>query len=235
MHLSFLPMQIGSTRFWIPAVFALVVCLAMAPCSQATPLLGTVLTSPGFTVFPGLVPIGTPTGTLLASLVEPFSFSTTAGTTSGTLTTAVYRESGGTLDFYYQVANSANSATAIGRETNTSFAGVTTWTGFRVDGSGVFVPGTVAPVTADEEVSGSTVGFSFIPPNTAKIMPGLTSNVLVISTNATLFTVGNTAVIDGGSQTLAAFEPTQGTPEPATILLVGGLLALWSVRQFRRQ
>ena len=235
MHLTFLPIRIGSTRYWSLAILGLVVLLAMAPHSQAAPLLGTILTPPSGTVFAGLVPIATPTGTLLASLVSGYSFFTTAGTTSGTLTSAVYRESSGTLDFYYQVMNNANSATAIARETDTNFAGFTTWTGYRLDGSGPFVPGTVTPVTADRNSAGSVIGFSFNPPDSAKILSGTTSNVLVISTDATAFTAGNASVIDGGTQTVAAFQPTTTIPEPATMLLFGGgLLALSSVRRFRR-
>lgn len=208
-------------------------CL-IAPASQAAPLVGTVLTSPSATVFPGLIAPGTPAGTLLASLIAPYSFATTAGTTSGTLTSAVYRNSTGTLDFYYQVANSANSATAIARETDTSFAGFTTWTGFRVDAVGPFVAGTVAPVTADRNGAGTVVGFSFNPPDSSKILAGLTSNTLVISTDATGFTVGNAAVIDGGTQTVSAFQPT-GVPEPATTLLIGGgLVAVAFLRRRKR-
>ena len=80
-------------------VISLLGLLAFASITSATPLAGTVLTNPGDTVFPGLVPIGTPAGTLLASLVAPYSFATSAGTTSGSLVSAVYRNSSGTLDF----------------------------------------------------------------------------------------------------------------------------------------
>src|ERR1700730_2029307 len=175
-------------------------------------LLGTTPINPGQTAFPGLVPPGTLPGTLLASLIAPYSFTTTAGTTSGTLVSAVFRESGGTLDFYYQVNNNANSATAIDRMTAVSFASFLTAVGFRVDGStlagALFVNGTVAPFTADRNGGlGTTVGFSFSPPDGAKILPGLSSNVLVISTDATTFAAGNASVIDGGTQTVAAFQP----------------------------
>jgi hypothetical protein len=171
----------------------------------------------------------------LASLVAPYSFVTTAGTTSGSLVSAVYRNSSGTLDFYYQVNNAANSATAIARETDDAFNGFLTFLGFRVDGStlagALFVDGTVAPVTGDRNGgTGTTVGFSFNPPDGAKILPGLHSNVLVISTNAVNFQAGNASVIDGGTQTVASFQPSAATPEPASFALLGlGLLAVGGI------
>ena len=225
----------------LPAVaLALLLCVSFVGVSQAA-LIGTVPVSPTQTISPGAVPSGTAPGTLLATLTSPYSFTTTAGTTSGTLSTAVYREAGGTLDFYYQVANSAGSSTAIARETDTNFAGFTIALGYRVDGGtltgGGFANGTVAPVTGDLNAASNVVGFSFNPPDAAKILPGLTSDVLVVSTNATAFTAGNAAVIDGGTQTVAAFQPTAavGTPEPGSMLLLGGgLLALAGIRRLRR-
>lgn len=222
------------------APLAIVLSIAFLSVSMVTagPLLGTVLTTPTSTVFPGLVAPGTDPGTLLADMVSPFTYTTTAGTNMGTIESAVYLE-GGTLDFYYQVVNSASSATAIARETDTNFAGFTTSTGFRIDGSTLtgttFQDGTVPPVTADSNTNGSVIGFSFQPPDSAKIAPGLASNVFVISTNATRFTAGNASVIDGGTATVASFQPASAVPEPASLVLSGlGLIALAGFRRFRR-
>jgi hypothetical protein len=68
--------------------------------------------------------------------------------------------------------------------------------------------------------SASTVGFDFTSPLLA---PGTTSNVLIITTNATLFTNGFANMIDGGVTTVPAFEPT-AVPEPMSFMLLGSAL-----------
>jgi len=131
----------------------------------------------------------------------------------GNILSAVYMNPSGTLDFYYQVTNNAISATALARVTADSFKGFATAVAFRLDGGSLptnpgFVNGTSVPPTADRDASGTAVGFDFVPvPAGTKIPPGTTSAVLVISTDATHFTAGNVSIIDGGSQTVAAFQP----------------------------
>jgi hypothetical protein len=206
--------------------------------SQAT-LAGTVPTFPGDSVSPGIT--FDPAGTLLADVVDPWTFTTTAGTTSGTLEAAVYMEAGGTLDFYYQVANDSTSATAIRAVSNTSFTGFLTDLGFRIDGSTLtgtsFVDGTVAPLIGDRDASGAVVGFNFSPPNSAKILAGTTSNVLVISTDATKYEPGNSELLDGGSITVTTFQPAANPiPEPMSFMLLGtGLLGLGLLRRKTRK
>jgi hypothetical protein len=203
--------------------------------SEASFIIPSALVTPGA---PPVVPPATiaAPGTLLAFLNAPFSFSTTAGNTSGNVLSAVYRNGSGTLDFYYEVINGAGSATALSRESDTNFTGFLTQVAFRLDGGSLagtsFTNGTagIVPVTADRDASGVTVGFNFIPtPPGTKIPPGTSSAVLVISTDATAFTAGNAQVIDGGTQTVASFEPlaVAASPEPGSMVLLGsGILAL---------
>lgn len=243
-----------SSRFGLPwcalGVLAIVAMVGVPAASALTMTCSTVppsaLLPTGTFVTPGDC-TGTPSGTLLATLSAPFV--STTGVDSGTLISAVFREAGGTLDFYYQVVlntTSTNCGTAgkppcdpLGRETDSSFTGFTTWVATREDGGslpgGVFVNGTpVLPITADRTALGDTVGFSFTPPNSAEIQPGQTSAVLVIATDATNFRAGFASVIDGGTTTVASFQPTTGVPEPASLGLLGcGLLLLAGVRRFK--
>jgi hypothetical protein len=164
--------------------------------------------------------IGDTPGTMVALTFAPFSFTTNAGLTHGVLKEEVFKEISGTLDFYYIVFNLPDSATSLTRESDFNFAGWATSVAFRSDGSDVpgFVDGNVPPSSADLDGSASTVGFTFGP-----ILPNQRSRVVVISTNATGFTTGQSMV--DGSGPLATFQPA--TPEPASFFLLGcGLLAL---------
>jgi hypothetical protein len=215
------------------AVFGLLIGAISVSNASAT-LLGTPLLPNDSGIIP-LDVTGTPPGTLLASLLAPFS----STRFSGTIESAVYRETSGMLDFYYQVMNSANSIDPIARETDSVFSGFSTSVAFRSDGaSGVgngFVNGGRAPTTADRNVNGSVVGFEFPPSLLTEIDPGLHSDVLVISTNATNFAAGNASVIDGTTFTAASFQPASAVPEPGSMLLLGsGLMSLVAMRRVRR-
>ena len=221
---------------WSPLVLGLGAFLGCASMAQAGFIIPSVVLTPGG---PDAAPPLTSAapGTLLAAIDSPFSFMTTAGRTSGSIESAVFRNPTGTVDLYYQVTNDATSVTSLSRESSTSFLGYATAVAYRLDGvslpGGLFGNGTpgIIPVTADRDSSATTVGFDFGPaPQGTRIPPGTVSAIMVISTNATQFGVGNATVIDGGAATVAAFQPfglALAVPEPAAIVLMGsGLLAL---------
>jgi len=174
-------------------------------------------------------------GTLEGSMSSTYFYTSTDGTTAGFVYSAVYDDDG-TMDFYYQVVNSSSSATAIAQLSAFDFTGFTTNAAFITDGGGlgtVFVNGTIAPQLTNVE-AGATVNFNFNTPlESGVIGAGDASYVVIISTNATSYTVGGDSVQDGGSSgTLAAFQPSNGVPEPASLGLMGlGLIALAGLRR----
>ncbi|HXM39978.1 MAG TPA: PEP-CTERM sorting domain-containing protein [Bryobacteraceae bacterium] len=189
------------------------------------------------TVFP-VNCTGDTSGTLEAWTSSAFTYTSTAGTTSGFVYSAVY-DDGGTMDFYYQVVNSSGSATSIAQLSAFDFVGFTTNAAFITNGGGLtgtgFENGTVAPQLTNVE-SGTTVNFDFNTPlESGVVAPGEASDVVIISTNAKNYTLGGDSVQDGGSSgTLAAFQPSSAVPEPTTLGLLGlGLIGLASLRRRR--
>ncbi len=165
-------------------------------------------------------------------LIASTSFTGTAFTFSGLVRAAVYRNTLGTLDFYYQIARTgrgtlsgARGNQAIDRFTASDFTGFTV-DGYAsatdVDGAGFFTaannPGgssTTFGRSADDAVLQTNFGANGLAGTEI-------SATYVFRTNARAFTDGTVGVIDGSTFDGLAYAPS-AVPEPATwSLLIGG-------------
>lgn len=170
-------------------------------------------------------------GTQLGSIQ---SGTTGATTYSGFLNSAVYRNTLGTLDFYYQVSLSTiNPGDEVFNLTASSFMGFTVdalvdTSDF--DGAGFFMaannPNLQGPAgsttTASRSGSGSIVRADF--GNNGLEAAGQTSATYIYRTNATDFNLGGTFTTQDGSVAQRAnFQPVSAVPEPATwaMMLIG--------------
>jgi hypothetical protein len=170
-----------------------------------------------------------PTGPLEASTGGTFTSSGGATDYTGNYTARVISDTarGGLLDFLYKftVTGGAND---IGRVTASDFTGFTTDVGY-VTGTNSGAAG--IPITVDR-TTGSPVGFNF----GAGLGTGVSSAVLVIETNATLWTAGNLSFLNNKTSDNAAFAPM--VPEPSTwaMILTGfGLLGFAAMRKGKRE
>lgn len=181
------------------------------------------------TVFGSSVLTGT---TLVASANGTF----TASTFTGTYTENVYRDPANEfcpncLDFTYMFTNNASSNDALGRFTAGFVAGLMVDVGY-ISGTGA------APVGVDRSATGSPVAWDY---NTGgvNIMPGHSTATLIFETNATTFGPGATSAQDNFSANGVPIGPgpygPTSTPEPVTMSLLGGGLALIGLARLRHK
>lgn len=145
---------------------------------------------------------------------------------TGWLQTAVVRNAGGTLDFYYQFEQLTPATPEVNHLSMANFTGFTTDVFNISNGSAIVCGGCTfanANLTSNlaSRFSASTVDFWF----TATPFVGGSIATVVIKTNATGFNrLGNFNALDGGSASLLAFAPTT-VPEPSSLMFVGTGLA----------
>ena len=92
-------------------------------------------------------------------------------------------------------------------------------------GNGIFAAGGVNPCSVGRSSAGTVVSFNYPSSSggTCNITPGVTTSVLLIETNATVFNAGTFSAIDGSTATVVAYGPLASTvtPEPSSLDLLG--------------
>jgi hypothetical protein len=210
------------------AIVALSACLVAVVGSQ----VGATMLSPGSSIFAHGEdkPIG---GTILAGTGAPIAFSspTFTGSLTSTVISGDTSNALGGLTFTYLVTNNNASPDQLERFTVDNFAG------FLTDGSYQSPGGGVAPTVNDRSLSGNVIGFTFDgPPVSAlgTILPGSSSALLVIQTNAAHYGLTSANVIDGSVASVASFAPINSVPEPSTLALALFAVLGWAAFARRR-
>jgi hypothetical protein len=179
------------------------------------------LLGPGGTLVP--VPLVAPAGagfTLVTSGVTPV----TAATFTGTLSWGVWTNDPNSpfgltaLNFGYSFSNDTTSPNAVGRITINGFGTATTDVGYQT------FSGSITPSIADRDTSPfGIIGFTYASFLSGMILPGQQSHEMYVRTNATTWTFGDAAIIDGS---IANVPVPAVIPAPGAAALAGlGLLA----------
>lgn len=198
--------------------------LLIGSVSSITSALASVLPPASSTS----VAVGGPFGGVLQNQVSTF---VSTPTYSGWAHAAVYKNSGGTMDFYYQFDNLADSRNGIVRITGYDYTGFTTDVYQTAAAFGIFQAGTQSINLADRGVSG-VVGFNFLP--TGTVSPGKTSYTGIVRTNAEYYQAGSFGIIDGFTTNAVAFAPAVPEPETYGLMLLGlGLVGFAAKRRNR--
>jgi len=205
------------------SLYAAVAACALAFASSAG---ASILVPPQSPTAPDVF-ASIPTGSIVASLLgQSFVSDLGAADFSGVYSTEVIQGANvfgaNDLTFVYQFNNATTSGQDINRVTASDFGGFQTDVGY-VTGTGD-IPDSV------DRTSSNPVGFNFA----TGVLPGTTSSVLIIETDATEFVPGHFSLIDDGVSLNPAFAP--GVPEPKTwAMMIAGLAFLGFAARRRKR
>lgn len=218
-------------------LFTLAIGVALSvPSAFATttnlPPGGSVGSVPGDGTAP---PPGNGGGTVVAQVVDDVITNNTVPGISVTVWEDVVLTSGGTYDFYYAFENSSSINDSFNTVDVTNYTGFSTSVGRLTGANGVGGTTTTQsnPSSATRDGAGDTVNFLYTGAN--ELAPGQYTPWLEIVTNATAYNkLGTAGAIDGGGFSGSGFyEPV--VPEPMTMGLFGGGLALLGIARWRRR
>jgi len=210
------------------ALAASIVALAISSAASATVII------PGQTINAGAGSIR-PVGGVITDNTGPLPFA--SGSFSGTLTSMVITGDTsnpfGGLTFTYLLTNNAGSFDELERMTVGSYITIATDVDYRSTSVGQI------PTDFTRSVNGNVMGFDFQPVlggGNGGLAPGSTARLLVVQTDATLYTSVLATIIDSGPAQVPSFAPVPGSgtaPEPATALLTIPTVALLLSRRRR--
>jgi hypothetical protein len=212
MKIRSLQQSFGLSKRWVLAAVVLAGTMAV----EAMPLL------PGGALFPAPSepdPIG---GSVLQTIVTPFS----SATLSGILTSRVVQgDSGNTnggLTFTYQISLSLNSPNGVSQLSISRFGS------FLTDASYFTIVGDTAPsfISRSNEGGGrgDVIQFHFgAPLPVESLLPGHTSDLLVVQTSSQNYQLTTASIIDGVAVPNIASLAPLAVPEPgvAALALIG--------------
>lgn len=207
--------------------------------------LGTAIAPGGQVNFSSTNTPGIPSGTEVAEISSTFNATGGGGTViAGTYISEVYKEAGGTYDFYYQFTNGGTSTGPIASFGVSNFAPVSSSVGETNAAVGTTQTGPpllTTPTAASSYTSGGpgfvsetngsidSMIFDFTNLNNNGVVAGATSVTMLVSTNSTNFTVSNGTFQGSVAANANVYAPASTTvaPEPASLaLIVPGLLGL---------
>jgi hypothetical protein len=189
--------------------------LVLLTFSLALPLANAAILGNGQTGPPSFL---TPTGTLLIT-TGPLTITTSTFTAN--YQQWVYSDPNNTfckgcLDFVYQFTNKGQD----GLERFTGF----NFTGFRVDAGYDPTSSGQTPLSVNRNLLGDAVAFNYNGTDT--LLPGQTTAMLVIETDALHYKAGTTSAQDGTAGFGFAYAPANAVPEPSSLAMLGsGVLA----------
>ena len=213
------------------------VCAALLMLLMCAARIYGLPLAPGITLLPAPAELDPMGGTLIASL-GPIAFTSPplSGPFTGTLTTSVIAGDAtnpfGGLTFTFLLTNDATSLAPISGMINSSFIG------FAIDAS-YQVPTTgVPPFSIDRNALGDEVHWDLVvaPGGPGALVPGTSSALLVLQTNATQFTFSNFASVIGSTVAVPSIGPA--VPEPAAttgLILLAACVGVANARGVRTQ